>query len=180
MRRPQLRVSSNSVARCSAARAAKVAPPVGALIPRAIRSEFIREIAPQRPRACAARKSRKGFFSRPRSLHSQQLLGRSAVTDRDVVPVLISECELRSSGARVHVGLFIESINESACPLQRHVEIIDTEKQQEAIARLRVIGTTQRRVLIGTPLVQTEQNRSIRVENLTPVIMAGCRLWQAK
>jgi len=108
------------------------------------------------------------------------LLGRSEGTDRDVVPVLISECELRGSGARVHVGLFIESINESACPLQRHVEIIDTEKQQEAIARLRVIGTTQRRVLMGTPLVQTEQNRSIRVENLTPVIMAGCRLWQAK
>jgi hypothetical protein len=37
------------------------------------------------------------------------------------------------------VGLLFESNDESACSWQRHVEIIDTEKQEKAVAGLRVI-----------------------------------------
>jgi hypothetical protein len=34
------------------------------------------------------------------------------------------------------VGLFLEASDKLACPWQRRVEIIDTKKQEEAIARL--------------------------------------------
>jgi hypothetical protein len=78
------------------------------------------------------------------------------------------------------VGLYFEPSAESACSLQRHVEIIDTEEQEEAVARLPVIGTHQRGMLMGTPLVKTEQDRSVRVEELTEVVMRGSRLRQAK
>jgi hypothetical protein len=54
-------------------------------------------------------------------------------------------------------------------------EIIDAEKQEEAVARLRVIGAHQGGMLMGTPLVKAEQDRSIRVEDLTEVIMGGSR-----
>jgi len=78
------------------------------------------------------------------------------------------------------VGLLLESSDESTCPWQRHGEIIDTEKQEEAVARLRVIGAHQRGMLMGTPLVKAEQDRSMRVEDLTEVVMGGSRLGQAK
>ena len=68
------------------------------------------------------------------------MLGRRERTDRNVIPVQISEREFHSSGARVHMGLLLEPSDESTRPGQRHVEIIDTEKQEETIARLRVIG----------------------------------------
>jgi hypothetical protein len=35
-------------------------------------------------------------------------------------------------------------------------------------------------MLMGTPLVKAEQDRSIRVEDLTEVVMGGSRLRQAK
>jgi hypothetical protein len=78
------------------------------------------------------------------------------------------------------VGLLLEPSDESACPWQRHVEIIDTEKQEEAVAWLRVIGTHQGGMLMVTPQVKAEQDRAIRVEDLTEVVMRGSRLWQAK
>src|SRR4030095_16465666 len=70
--------------------------------------------------------------------------------------------------------------SESACPWQRHVEIIDTEEQEEAVARLRVIAAHQGGMLMGTPLVKAEQDRSIRVEDLTEVVVGRSRLRQAK
>lgn len=66
------------------------------------------------------------------------------------------------------------------CPWQCHVEIIDTEKQEEAVARLRVIGARQGGMIMGTPLVKAEQDRSIRVEDSTEVVMSGSCLRQAK
>jgi hypothetical protein len=107
-------------------------------------------------------------------------LGRRERTDRDVIPVRISERELCSSSVRVHVGLFLEPSDESACPWQRRVEIINTEKQEEAVARLCMIGAHQGGMLMGAPLVKAKQDRSIRVEDLTEVVMGGSRLRQAK
>jgi hypothetical protein len=78
------------------------------------------------------------------------------------------------------VGLLLESRDESACPSQHQVEIIDAEKQEEAIAGLCVIGAHQGRMLVGTPLVKTEQDGSIRVEYLTEVVMGGRRFRQSK
>jgi hypothetical protein len=78
------------------------------------------------------------------------------------------------------VGFLFESGDESACPWQRHGEIIDAEKQEQAVARLRVIGARQGGMLMGTPLVKAEQDRSIRVENLTEEIMGGSRFRQAQ
>jgi hypothetical protein len=71
------------------------------------------------------------------------------------------------------VGIFLELSDQRAHPWQRHVEIIDPEKQEEAVARLRVIGADQRGMLMGAPPVKAEQDRSIRVEDLTEVPWAG-------
>jgi len=78
------------------------------------------------------------------------------------------------------VGLLLEPSDEGARPWQRQVEIIDTEKQEKAVARLCVIGAHQGGMLMGTPLVKAEQDRSIRVEDLTKVVMGRSRLRQAK
>src|SRR5436309_15798119 len=78
------------------------------------------------------------------------------------------------------MGLLFEPSNESACPWQCHVEIANTEKQEEAVARLRVIGAHQGGMVVGTPRVKAEQDSSIRVQDLTEVVMAGSRLRQAK
>src|SRR5262245_39822204 len=78
------------------------------------------------------------------------------------------------------MGLLFKPTDESTCSGQSQVEVIDTEKQEEAIARLRVIGAHQRGMLVGTPLVEAEQDRSIRVEALPEVVMGGSRLRQAK
>jgi hypothetical protein len=78
------------------------------------------------------------------------------------------------------VGLLFEPSHESPCPWQDHVEIIDTKEQEKAVARLGVIGAHQGGMLVGTPLVEAEQDRSIRVEDLPEVVMGGSRLRQAK
>jgi hypothetical protein len=78
------------------------------------------------------------------------------------------------------VGLLFEPSDESACPWQGLVEIINTEKQKEAVTRLRVIGAHQGGMIVITPRVKAEQDRSIRVEDLTEVVMRGSRLRQAK
>jgi hypothetical protein len=101
-------------------------------------------------------------------------------TDRDVIAIRIPERELGCARARVYVGFLLEPSDEGACPWQRQVEIIDTEKQEEAVARLCVIGTHQGGMLMSTPLVKAEQDRSVRVEYLTEVFMGGSRLRQAK
>ena len=78
------------------------------------------------------------------------------------------------------MGLLLEPSDEGARPWQRPVAVIDAEKQEEAVARRCVIGAQQRGMLMGTPLVKAEQDRSIRIEDLTEVVMGGSRLRQAK
>src|ERR1700683_2828918 len=78
------------------------------------------------------------------------------------------------------MGLLFQSVDERARPGQSVVEIIDAEKQEEAVARLGGFGARQRGMLVGTPLVEAKQDRSIRVEDLPEVIVTGSRRRQAK
>ena len=107
-------------------------------------------------------------------------LGRVERTDRDVVPVWISERKLRGSSAGIHVWLFFQPARESTRPWQSHVKVVDPQEQEKAVSGLGVGGACQRRMLVGTPLVETEQYRSIRVQDLPEVVVGRSRLRQAK
>jgi hypothetical protein len=74
------------------------------------------------------------------------------------------------------VGLLFEPGDKSACSLQDHVEIIDSKKQQEPVTSCRMIGAAQGGMLMGTPLVEAEQDSSIRIDDLPKVVMGGERL----
>jgi hypothetical protein len=69
-------------------------------------------------------------------------LERRERTNHDVVSVRIPERELLCSSIRVRVRLLFELGDESACPFQRHIEIVDAEEQEEPIARCRVVRAT--------------------------------------
>src|SRR6266446_10642855 len=110
-----------------------------------------------------------------------RLLGRRLVapelerrerTNRDVVSVRIPERELLCSSIRVRVRLLFESGDESACPFQRRIEIVDAEEQEQPVARSRLVPAHQRRMLVRASLVEAEQDSSIRIEDLTKVRMA--------
>src|SRR5882672_10697992 len=110
-----------------------------------------------------------------------RLLGRRLVppqlqrrerTNRNVVSVRIPERELLCSSIRVRVRLLFEPGDESACPFQRHIEIVDAEEQEEPVARCRPLRARQRRMLVRAPLMEAEQDSSIRIEDLTKVVMA--------
>src|SRR6516165_9505493 len=103
------------------------------------------------------------------------VLGRRERADRNVISVRISERELPGLSVRIHVGLLFEPSDESACPLKRQVEIIDTEEQQEAVAGRPVIGTHQGRMIVDAPLVEAKQNSSIGIQDLPPTVMGGNR-----
>jgi len=60
--------------------------------------------------------------------------------------------------------------------LQNQVEIIDSEKQQEPVAGWCMIAADQGGMFMGTPLVEAEQDSSIRIDDLPKVIMGGERL----
>ena len=94
-------------------------------------------------------------------------LERRERTNHDVVSVPVPERELLGSSSRVRVRLLFETGDERACPLQCHIEIVDTEEQEEPVARSRVVRARQRRVLVRAPLVEAEQDRSIRIQDLT-------------
>src|ERR1041385_4538305 len=81
-------------------------------------------------------------------------LVRRQSTDHDVIPVPVSQCTLHRSRGRIHVRVFLEPVNESACPGQHRVEIVDTEKQEQAVARLPLIGARQGGMIMRTPLVK--------------------------
>src|SRR3954470_17400429 len=66
-------------------------------------------------------------------------------TDGDVVPVSILERKLRGSSAGIHVWLFFQPADESACPWQSQVKVVDPEEQEEAVSRLGVVGACQAR-----------------------------------
>lgn len=107
-------------------------------------------------------------------------LGRRERTDYDAVPVRISKCKLQSPCVRVQVWLLFEPSNESPRSRRSHVELVHTEKQEQAVAGLPVIGARQGGMLVGTPQVETEQDRAIRVADLPEVVMGRRRLRLAK
>src|SRR5438034_362589 len=97
-------------------------------------------------------------------------------TDCHVVSVWVPERELACLSVRVHVGLLLESGDQTACPLQGFVEIVHAEEQEEPVARRRRVRAHQGGVLVRAPLVKADQHRSIRIHDLTPVVMARSRL----
>src|SRR5919109_793927 len=101
-------------------------------------------------------------------------------TDCDVVSVRIPEREFLCLSVRVQMRLLFEPGDENACPLQCHVEIIHAEKQEEPVARWRLVRTHQGRMLVGAPLVEAEQDGSIRIQDLSKVVMTRSRRGLAK
>src|SRR2546429_6353453 len=83
------------------------------------------------------------MWPRPALGNCSALSGRRERTDRNVISVRISERELLGLSVRIHVWLLFEPSDESARPLKRQVEIIDTEEQQEPVAGRPVIGAHQ-------------------------------------
>src|SRR5213076_3338548 len=81
---------------------------------------------------------------------------------------------------RVHVRLLFEPGDESACPFQCRVEIVDAKEQEEPVARWRLVRTHQGGMLVRAPLVEAEQHGSIRIQDLAKVVMARMRLGLAK
>ena len=75
---------------------------------------------------------------------------------------------------------FFQPADERAPSWQSHVKVVDPEEQEEAVARLGAVGTRQRGMLVGTPLVDTEQDRAIRVDDLPEVVVGRNRLRQAE
>jgi hypothetical protein len=71
-------------------------------------------------------------------------LGRIERTDGDIISVRISERKLLSSSAGIHIWLFFQPADERARPWQSYVKVVDPEEQEEAVARLGVVGTCQR------------------------------------
>jgi hypothetical protein len=67
------------------------------------------------------------------------------------------------------VRLF-EPADQRTRPWQRHVEIVDPE-EQKAVAGFGVAGTCQRGMLVGTPSVQAEPDRSILIDDLSAVVV---------
>jgi hypothetical protein len=107
--------------------------------------------------------------------------GRIERADGNAISVGIAEREFHRSGVGIYVWFFLEPAGERVRPCQSYVEIVDPEEQEEAIARLGVVGTCQRGMLVCTPTVQTEQDCSIRgVDDLPEIVVGRSRLRQAK
>ena len=83
-------------------------------------------------------------------------LGRIKRTDGDIVSVRIAERKLHSSSVGIQMRVFFQPADERARPWQSYVKVVDPEEQEEAVARLSVVGTCQRGMLVGAPLVKTE------------------------
>ena len=56
--------------------------------------------------------------------------------------------------------LFFQPADGRPRPWQGYVKVVDPEEEEEAVARLGVMGTSQRGMPVGTPLVETEQDPS--------------------
>jgi hypothetical protein len=57
--------------------------------------------------------------------------------------------------------LFFQSPDERAPPWQSYVKVVDPEEQEEAVARLGVVCTRQRGMLVGAPLVEAQRDEEI-------------------
>jgi hypothetical protein len=99
--------------------------------------------------------------------------GRIERTDGDIISIRISERKLLGSSSGIYMRLFFQPADERARPWQSYVKVVDPEEQEEAVARLGVVGTCQRGMPVRTPLVKTEQDRSIRVDDLPEVVVGA-------
>lgn len=61
------------------------------------------------------------------------------------------------------------------CSKQRLVKIVYAKKQQQAVTRGCLVGTEKSRMVVGTPLMQAEQDSSIRVQNLAEKVVGRFR-----
>src|SRR5262245_9584749 len=91
--------------------------------------------------------------------------------NRNVISIQIPERELPRARVRVHVRLLFEAGDERARPVKCPVEIVDAEEQEEPVARRPLVRTHQRGMLVCAPLVEAEQDGSIRIPDLTKVVM---------
>jgi hypothetical protein len=73
------------------------------------------------------------------------------------------------------VGFFFEPVDESACPLQGHVEIVRKNKRSP-LPGWRLVQAHQGGMLVRAPLVEAKQDGSIRIQDLTKVVMTRRRL----
>ncbi len=94
--------------------------------------------------------------------------------DGDVVSVWVPDRELFGPSVGIYMWLFFQPADEGACILQSYVKIVDPKKQEESVAGLGVVGTCQRGMPVRAPLMETEQDRSIRINDL-PEIVVGRR-----
>ena len=72
--------------------------------------------------------------------------------------------------------LLCEPSPERASSFQREFEVVHTKEQEESVARCCVIRTHQGGMLVSAPLVETEQDSSVRVNELTKVCVGWRRL----
>src|SRR5262249_36768673 len=59
-------------------------------------------------------------------------------------------------------------------------EVVDAEEQEEAVARRGLVRTHQGGMLVRAPLVEADQDGSIRVQDLAEVVMSRRRLGLAE
>src|SRR5262245_57744337 len=76
--------------------------------------------------------------------------------------------------------LLFEPRDESANSPESRVEIVDAEEQQEPVARCRLVRTPQGGMVVRTPLMEAEQDGSIRIQDLTKVVVVRSRQGLAK
>jgi len=69
--------------------------------------------------------------------------------------------------------LLFQSAGHRLRPLKRKFEIIDTEEQQQPVARRPMIRGQQGGMLVGSPFVEAEQDGSVGVEDLPKIVMSG-------
>src|ERR1700757_1100522 len=77
--------------------------------------------------------------------------GRIERADADVIPVGIPERKLHGSRAGIYMRLLFQPADQSTRASQPNLEVVDAEEQEQAIARRRVVGARQRRVLVSAP-----------------------------
>jgi len=70
------------------------------------------------------------------------------------------------------MGFFVQLGDEGAGSNKSGVVVIDAEEQEKAVAGLRCVGARQRWVVVFTPRVEAEQDGTIRVEDLTEVVVS--------
>jgi hypothetical protein len=73
------------------------------------------------------------------------------------------------------VRLLFEASDERACPSKYDIEVIDAKEQQEAISGRPATGAHQGWMIVGAPLMKTQQDRTIGIEDLPKVVMGGKR-----